>query len=133
MYLPVGNTEIRMQPQPPRRGVVENTAGGVINVLWEYGRSTGGIGNFASLDKIHDADAASQKLLGKVVRVTPSVEGGGTAESPSGSFDAVVLDVYKRSRNGTYSPSNDVALLQLLSNDAYLEVLVSRLTRLDDR
>jgi hypothetical protein len=117
----------RIQPQPPRFGKVENAAG--FDILWEDGfEVTLSVG--PAVDVLHDVTAANQNLIGKVVRLDINLT---TVIQPSPAYDALVISAFRRERGGDGTISADRVLVQLLSNQMYLEVPVTQVTRLDNR
>lgn len=132
------NLAAHMQSQPPRFGTVEDATG--IDVLWEDGTFTQGITTNTSLDVIRFS-ATAVLSEGKVVRVgnNPATAANANAPppftgvQPSPSFDAVVVNTYRREAGGDGSVSSDLVLVRLLSNGAYLEVYATQVARRDDR
>jgi len=111
---------IKMQPQPPMFGILDSSEENY-DVLWEDGR-TSTVENSLALDKI--LPPAVNALNGQrvAVNLTPSAN-----YQASSDYIGVVLNIYKRDQGGAAEPpSDDLALVKLLSSGMFVEVLASR-------
>lgn len=115
------------QGQPPTFGICDVVAGGNRSVVWGDGRLQAGIAE-AALDEV--LAPLSSTLLGKVVEI--SLDPSGTL-SPSASFDATVVAMYRRDLSGAGSITEDLILCKLLNADVYIETVAANASVLDDR
>lgn len=112
-----------VQAQPPQFGVVSDlSVPATPNVLWPSGQIETAI-PVAVLDEIVSADPSSvAAFAGRYVRHTRT----GSSNSDAAGFDGYVVQLYKRQRSGTATPTPDLALIRTQSG-FWIEALVSEL------
>lgn len=112
---------VKAQPQPPTFGRVDD-APGDIDVIWEGGTLVSGIDG-SSLDKILPVSVNALSGQRVFVNLAPTA-----SVQASADFQGIVLNQYQRDQNGGGSPTANLALVKLLSSEAYLEVLATQCT-----